>query len=301
MQKASILTWSVSICLSILLNFGICTDAHAKKSINLPLCFLCIGASDELELHEELPQGLGHLATYKVSYWLLAGVWVSSETVIAVSNDSYSPMPKGQELKELQELDILPDPIPDYGLNALDYILGYSFWLIVAIILIIGYVTSKKDRDNDATSDLKQVDEIKDAVNSNLLSLLCVMAKADGKVLNEEIELIQSIYENFSGESISVPFINDKIEQLKDGKERILQELNTISNFLSDEGKESIVYTVLMVAAGDGEFDITEQHIFTEVASAINIDEKKLDEIVANFLSSNSDDKSNKEVHSVAS
>lgn len=301
MLKANILTWSIGICLPIILNFGLFTDAHAKKSVNLPLCFFCIGASDELELHEELPNGLGHLATYKVSYWLLAGVWVSSETVIAISRDSYSPIPKGQDLKELQESGILPDPIPDYGLNALDYILGYSLWLVAAVILIIGYVTSSKNRENDAISDLKQVDEIKDAINSNLLSLLCIMAKADGKVLNEEIELIQSIYENFSGESISISFINDKIEQLKDGRERILQELNTISNFLSDEGKKSIIYTILMVAARDGEFDITEQQIFTEVASAINIDEKKLDEIVASFLSSNSDDKSNTEVNSVAS
>ncbi|MBU0500601.1 MAG: hypothetical protein KJ675_07200 [Gammaproteobacteria bacterium] len=71
--------------------------------------------------------------------YLLAGVYVTDEGyILGVTSDEskYYPFPSGDELKAFQESGMLPEKLPEYSLSTLDYIFGYSLWLIALLGLL---------------------------------------------------------------------------------------------------------------------------------------------------------------------
>ena len=105
--------------------------AHAKmmfgtdESINIIEDVKLKGAKDE-----------ALALSYKVStQFFLAGIYVTDTGyVLTVKDDSkrFYEMPKGAELADFQKRGLLPSPLPAYSLNAFDYIIGYSLWIILA-------------------------------------------------------------------------------------------------------------------------------------------------------------------------
>jgi hypothetical protein len=57
--------------------------------------------------------------------------------VLGVKGDSkkFYNMPTGEELARLQRAGFLPSPLPDYQPGFLDYLVGYSLWLVVLLIV----------------------------------------------------------------------------------------------------------------------------------------------------------------------
>lgn len=66
-----------------------------------------------------------------------AGVWFKDDGyVLKVSGKggTYYPMPSGAELKSFQEQGLLPDPLPGYSVPLYKYGVGYSLWMLLAVV-----------------------------------------------------------------------------------------------------------------------------------------------------------------------
>lgn len=100
---------------------------------------LTFGKQETIRVVEDVPlqgpNGEDLVLSYKTStYFAGAGIYVSDDGyVLAVrgENGSYFPMPSGDRLQALQTAGSLPSPLPAYSLPVMDYVLGYSLWLIL--------------------------------------------------------------------------------------------------------------------------------------------------------------------------
>lgn len=68
---------------------------------------------------------------------------------IAASN-SYYPLPEPAELKDFQARGLVPDPLPAYSMPVQEYLIGYSLWIVIALVVggmkVKGLATSRRYR-----------------------------------------------------------------------------------------------------------------------------------------------------------
>jgi hypothetical protein len=82
------------------------------------------------------------LAWKTSKYFVGAGVYLSDEGYVlkVTAGGSYYPLPAPAELKAFQAQGLLPDPLPSYSLPALEYVFGYSLWLVIAFAVAASQV-----------------------------------------------------------------------------------------------------------------------------------------------------------------
>ncbi len=71
---------------------------------------------------------------YKVSTkFFIAGVYVKDdEYVLGIKGESsYLPIPEGADLADFRAEGLLPAVFPAYRIPTLDYVVGYSLWIIL--------------------------------------------------------------------------------------------------------------------------------------------------------------------------
>lgn len=121
--------------LLVLLSFAFCGQTFAKG--------MQFGDQDQLiklqDVEIKTPDGQGlYLAHLLTTKFFLAGVNITDKGyVLAVKTDSeeqqYYALTSPQ-IKELQAEGSLPDPMPPYKISTLDYVIGYSLWLIILVL-----------------------------------------------------------------------------------------------------------------------------------------------------------------------
>jgi uncharacterized protein len=100
---------------------------------------LGFGSDEKIRTLREIklrgPSGETLFLAHKVTtQFFLLGVHVKDEGyVLAVQGDSrkYFRMPADAQVQQLQQRGLLPSPLPGYRLGMLDYLLGYSLWLLL--------------------------------------------------------------------------------------------------------------------------------------------------------------------------
>ncbi len=89
------------------------------------------------------PDGEALFLGYKTStVYFLGGVWLSDDGyVLGLQADSarFLDMPPPETLAQFQAQGLVPNPLPPYSLGILDYLNGFSLW-IVLVVLVAGYV-----------------------------------------------------------------------------------------------------------------------------------------------------------------
>jgi hypothetical protein len=138
--------FSVALALLVAVAFAV-TPAHAK---------LHFGLREDTRFLQDVkvtgPNGEALYLAYKISTQnFLLGLYVEDDGyVLVVKNDQnrYYKMPTGDVLRSLQVRGLLPDPLPPYSINTLDYLVGYSLWLTIAVtvLLCIGQWLLKRRR-----------------------------------------------------------------------------------------------------------------------------------------------------------
>ncbi len=88
------------------------------------------------------------------SYFFLAGVYIEDAGYVlgVKGNDSlYYPFPTGEELEQSQAAGYLPNPLPKYEIPLMDWLIGYSLWIILIVLIIwtvlFGNKTEEKAND----------------------------------------------------------------------------------------------------------------------------------------------------------
>ncbi|MEZ5691496.1 MAG: hypothetical protein R3D71_07520 [Rickettsiales bacterium] len=88
---------------------------------------------------------LGHMVTIK---FFILGVYVKDDGyVLGVVSEpgKYYPLNK-EKLDKLQQEGFLPKELPKYKLEVADYIFGYSLYILIIVIALWSYVSSKIKR-----------------------------------------------------------------------------------------------------------------------------------------------------------
>jgi hypothetical protein len=108
-------------------------DAEAARGM--------VGTSENIHHLQDVsltgPKGEKLFLGYKTSTtFFIAGVWMSVDGyVLGVQGDSkhYFSLPQGETLQRFQKSGALPDPLPKFEPSILDYLFGYSLWLIIVL------------------------------------------------------------------------------------------------------------------------------------------------------------------------
>lgn len=66
------------------------------------------------------------------------------------NNKIYYSLPDSIELKNLQEKGLIPYPLPVYHISILEYLFGYSLWILMAIYMIPSLIRKIKKRKERA-------------------------------------------------------------------------------------------------------------------------------------------------------
>ena len=91
---------------------------------------------------------------YKTStFYLFAGVYMTDEGYVFGVRDKPDVYIETtpEEIAKFQANGLLPDPLPRYSLTFLDYALGYSLWIVVAIIGVVYLFNWLRKRGTPAT------------------------------------------------------------------------------------------------------------------------------------------------------
>jgi len=88
------------------------------------------------------PLCLAHKTTLK---FFVAGIYARDDGYVlkVKGQESYYPLPRGEELAELQAEGKLPAPLPHYRISTGDYLLGYSLWWILGAIVIFSLIARR--------------------------------------------------------------------------------------------------------------------------------------------------------------
>jgi hypothetical protein len=91
---------------------------------------------------------------YKTStFYAFAGVYIKDEGYVFGVRDKPDVYIETtpEEIAKFQASGLLPDPLPKYSLSFLDYALGYSLWIVLAIIAIVYLFSWLRKRGTPAT------------------------------------------------------------------------------------------------------------------------------------------------------
>jgi hypothetical protein len=79
---------------------------------------------------EDEPLCLAHKTTKQ---FFVAGIYLSDDGYVLKiqGKDAFYPLPGEPELSQLQSEALLPKPLPPYAISTIDYLMGYSLWIII--------------------------------------------------------------------------------------------------------------------------------------------------------------------------
>jgi tellurite resistance protein len=115
------------------------------------------------------------------------------------------------------------------------------------------------------------IEALKGGFNKAMRRAMIEMMLADGVIDADEITTIQDIYEQLSGQKLTMADIKKdihKAEQQKAGLEKALAE---VAPALNDEGREMVIKATFLVAAADGEFDESEIELLLKIGIGLGM------------------------------
>jgi hypothetical protein len=126
--------WLIFAVLCLLLQSA--PDARAYK----------FGSEDRVRVIQDVgargPNGEALYLGYKMTVQnVFFGIYIGNGGyILGVRGDSknYYNLPPAQDMERLQRARLLPNPLPPYRMDFADYLYGYLFWPILALIIIAG-------------------------------------------------------------------------------------------------------------------------------------------------------------------
>jgi hypothetical protein len=88
---------------------------------------------------DDVPCFLG----YKTSgYYFLGGLFLKDDGYVLISQgnaDNYFPVTK-EDIDSYQNSELLPTPLPTYKIPIVEYLLGYSLWILIIIGILYSVI-----------------------------------------------------------------------------------------------------------------------------------------------------------------
>lgn len=115
--------------------------------------------------------------------------------------------------------------------------------------------------------------------------VMMLMALADGVVEDTEIAMMASIYQQLSGGEISEENLRQDVDLSSRDNRGVTDYLKEVGPFLNDQGKETVIKAMFLVATADGVFDESEQKLLTEAAAPLELSRAHLKGILNDMTS----------------
>lgn len=115
--------------------------------------------------------------------------------------------------------------------------------------------------------------------------VMILMALADGVVEDTEIAIMASIYQQLSGGEISEENLRHEVDLSSRDNRGVTDYLKEVGPFLNDQGKETVIKAMFLVATADGVFDESEQKLLTEAAAPLELSRAHLKGILNDMTS----------------
>jgi tellurite resistance protein len=262
------------------------SEAEAK-SRKFVIPFGIFGSRDEIICLEDVilvennDQSLC-IAEYNVYKFFFAGISTNSKLVIAHKNENiYYEIPTGSELEYLQNEGFLPNPLPTYSRPILDYLKGYSLWILLAIIGFM-YLLVKIVKRQDQRLSGAQLYEV--FFTPMLRRVLVAAMLSDGAIDEDERNVIKNVHRLITGIDMTEVELETVIAALMKEQEPVEKALEQVSKILTDNEKKLLVTAAIMVLSADGKVEASEESFLVQVANALSISPEQLNDILSDIL-----------------
>ena len=113
---------------------------------------------------------------------------------------------------------------------------------------------------------------------------MVLMMLADGEIDESEMLMVQQIINKFGHHEVSLPELENYVEQVQQQSEDIATYLRRVAPSLNEHGKEIIIKCALSVAAADGHFDPAEKALIVKMAGILEMSSSHLKGILSEML-----------------
>ena len=115
-------------------------------------------------------------------------------------------------------------------------------------------------------------EKIESEYEKALKNILCLMILADGKIKNEEVEIVSDIFNKLTnGKKFSKSQIDKTTNKLKKNKKTINDYLKEIRPYLNSNHRELIIKAMYYIAASDAHLDEKESKLLIDTASVLEM------------------------------
>lgn len=127
------------------------------------------------------------------------------------------------------------------------------------------------------TEKEEAINKIKEDYETALKSSLCLMAKADGKVDDEEIKMIADLVKQMTNKEINEDELKSISDNLKN--ESVDQYLTNFKDLLGEQQKKNIIKALYYVASADGKVEDDEMKLLISAAGSLNMTQEQVKSI----------------------
>ncbi|MEI9902151.1 MAG: TerB family tellurite resistance protein [Hyphomicrobium sp.] len=236
---------------------------------------------DDETLHVVAPTQLGTAGKpislcYKAStYFFVAGVYTTDEYVLCEGGTStrYWPMPAAAPLAALQGQGMIPAPLPPYKRDVLDYVVGYSLWLVIAFVVAASYFS----RSSSAAQAARNVGLLKSAVRRVMARTL---ANAHGGP-EKGAAAAGEVYRRLFNEPLeNADFVAD-MAWVRDQPAAYDGFIGAMGRKFDNGTKGILLRTAAHVALADGPLDAGEEEAIRHLAQKLGVKAKEADNFLA--------------------
>ena len=115
---------------------------------------------------------------------------------------------------------------------------------------------------------------------------MVAMSVADGKLDEEEIEVISQIYEQLTGTTLESKLIRETADEMQKHDFSISDALVQVQGQIDRSTKQLIVKAAYFVMAADSEVDEEEKKLLSEIAGSLRISDTEFGEILSELTAS---------------
>lgn len=211
-----------------------------------------------------------------MGYWITNKGYVMSST--GCEGNSYSRFREGQ-FAQLQAAGFIPADLPaEPALDWKQIGRGY-FWIFLAVMGgLIKLV--EVARHGTGSIGLKRSGD-RDILGQRALLAMCMIARADGRIDNEETRAIAFAYEKIMGTKLTDMQIRTALSNTPAVVNK--EQLEALGAGLNDASRQTVMRGALLVACSDGEIQEPEHRLIALLADALIIPAPQIRTMVHDF------------------
>jgi hypothetical protein len=209
---------------------------------------------------------------YKTStFFLLAGVYTTDQYVLCEDSSStrYWPLPAGEQLAGLQQQGLLPSPLPPYKRELFDYVIGYSLWLLLAVIALVTYFGAGRSK----AEAQKKLDLLKLTARRIMARIISSSAGSPDRGVNVARQVYQALFK----EPLQDADFSADMHWVRSEPIAFDGFIGAIGRNLDNKAKVVLLRAAAYVGMADGGMDAGEEEAIRQLGDRLGMKRKEAD------------------------